>query len=76
MPHLVEAAIGAVLDELKSNVGLIANSWESQGTNVDRHTPLGALPLKVRNGKLITTVGGVEIIKRVRVGDGRDLDSD
>ena len=69
-------AIGAILDELKSNVGSTANSRKSQSTNVDRNTSLGSLSLEVRNSKLITTVGGVEVIKRIRVGVSRYLDSD
>ena len=76
MFHLVELAIGAVLDELKCNVGSVANSRKSQSTDVDGDASLGALSLEVGNSKLITTVGGVEVIKRVRVGVSRYLDSD
>ena len=76
LPHLVELAIRTVLDKLKSDVGSIANSWKTQSTNIDGDTSLAALSFEVRNGKLVTTVSGVEVLKRVRVGVSRDLDPD
>ena len=68
--------IGAVLDELKGNVGPIGNSRKSQSTNVDGDAPLGTLALIVRNGELVAAVRSVEVFERVRVGDSGDLDSD
>ena len=73
MPHLVETPVRAVLDDLEGNVGPVADSWKIQGTNANRDTPLGALPFEVWNSKLVATVRGVEVIKRVRVGVGGNL---
>jgi len=52
--HLVQLPIGAVLDELKGNVGSIGNSRKSQSPNINGDAPLGTLTLIVRDGKLIT----------------------
>jgi len=76
LSHLVELPIGAVLDELKGNVGSIGNSREPQSTNIDGDTPLGTLTLVVGNGKLVTAARIVEVLERVWVGDGGNLDSD
>jgi len=76
LSHLVELPIGAVLDELKGNVGSIGNSRKSQSTNIDGDTTLGTLTLVVRNRKLVTAVRSVKVVERVGVGDSGDLDSD
>ena len=76
MSHLVEAPIRPVLDELNGDVGPIGDSRESQSPNADGDTPLGALSLVVWDGELVGPVGLVEVLKRVRVGDGGDLYSD
>lgn len=76
MSHLVETPVRAILDNLEGNVGPVADSWKIQGTNADGDTPLGALTFEVRNSKLVATVRGVEVVKRVRVGDGGNLYSD
>lgn len=68
--------IGTVLDELEGYVGPIANSFKSQSANIYGDTPLGTLPFKVRNCKLVATVGGVEIRERAGVLGSRNLDSD
>lgn len=74
--YLVEFSIGSVLDELEGNVGPIHDPGEAQSTNVHRYTCLGALTFKVRDSKLVTTASGVEVTKRARVLDSRNLDSD
>lgn len=75
-PHLVEFAIGTILNELKGDVGAIPNSWKPQSTDVGRDTPLSTLTLVVGNSKLVAAVGGMEGIKRIRVGKGGYLDPD
>ena len=76
MSHLVEAAIRAILDNLEGNVGSIDSSREIQSADTDGDTPLGALSFVVGNGKLVATIRGVEVIKRVGVGVGGNLYSD
>ena len=76
LSHLVEVPIRPVLDELNGDVGSIGDSRESQSPYTDGDTPLGALSLVVGNSELVGPVGFVEVLKRVRVGDGGDLDSD
>ena len=74
--NLVEFAIRTVLDELKGNVGPILDPGKFQSTNIYGDTCLGAPSFKIRNGELVTTVGGVKIVKRAGVLDGRNQDPD
>lgn len=76
LPHLVELTISSVLDELKRDVGPIANPGKSQSGNIHRDACLRTLSFKVGNYKLITAIRRAEVRKRAGVLSGGNLNSD
>jgi hypothetical protein len=73
--HLVEGTIRTVLDELKGDVGPIADPREPQRLDVYGDTALGALSLEVGDSKLVTAVSDVKVGKGAGVLGSRNHDS-